>query len=344
MGTKFPNVIIRPRARWFLVVSAVAVLCGLAAPAVAGPALPRVEGPDVPTAGAPIAVVAFTDEVWNCSESMRHATIGVPAAYDRVVLEFSYDARTDPWDRLFAVTVGGAEALRGTTPRTDFTITKDITELGSLLPPGGTADIGLSVGSYVGEVSASVRLLFYADEPTAALVAPPADNVVAPFAVAGLDGNGDRLTSTAAFPAGAPSAANVELTLTGHGGEEFWYVGTNPVPRAFDVIVDGRVVATATALPYVYALLGFGNANANTACVGPGSSSTGDTVHPVMWWTVPRVLDAAGVHLGIGEIPPYRASITADDLALLAGDRTVEVVQRGGGGRWVTGLTFLLND
>lgn len=310
--------------------------------AQAGPALPHVAGPDVPAAGEPVAVTVFTGEVFSCTESIRHATVAVPAAYDRVVLEFSYEARTDPWDRLFGVTVGGAEVLRGTTPRADFTLTKDITEFGSLLPAGGVAEVGLAVGSYVGEVAASVRLLFYAGEVTAPLVTAPADTVVAPFALASLGGNGQRLTASTGFPAAAPGAATVEVTLSGHGSEEFWYQGTNPVPRSFDVVVDGTVVGTATAMPYVYALLGFGNANANTACVGPGTSTTGDTVHPVVWWTAPRVLDAAGVHLGIGEIPPYRASIDAAHLPLLVGDRTVEVVQRGGAGRWVTSLSLLL--
>lgn len=311
-------------------------------PAIAGPALPHVAGPDVPTAGEPVVVTAFTDEVFSCTESIRHATVAVPAVYDRVVIEFSYEARTDPWDRLFGVTVGGAEVLRGTTPRADFTLTKDITEYASVLPAGDVTDVGLAVGSYVGEVAASVRLFFYADEATAPLVAAPAAAVVAPFALASLGGNGQRLTAVAHFPAAPPAAATVEVTLSGHGSEEFWYQGTNPVPRSFDVVVDGTVIGTATAMPYVYALLGFGNANANTACVGPGTSTTGDTVHPVVWWTAPRVLDAAGVHGGIGEIPPYRASVDANHLSLLAGDRTVEVVQRGGAGRWVTSLSLLL--
>lgn len=290
-------------------------------------------------------MTAFEDEVFSCTESTRHSTIAVPSAYQRVVVEFSYESRTDPWDRLFGVTVGGAEVLRGTTPRTDFTVTKDITEFAAAMPAGGVADIGLAVGSYVGEVSASVRLHFYSAEPTAALVRPPAGHVIAPFALASLNGDGHRLAAEGvAFPAVAPAAASVEVTLSGHGSEEFWFGDTSPETRSFDVLVDGVVVTTATAMPYTYALLGFGNANANTACVGPGTSPTGDAVHPLMWWTAQRALDAAGVHAGVGEIPPYRATLDSAALALLAGDRTVEVVQRGGGARWITSLTFLLDD
>jgi hypothetical protein len=323
-----------------------AALLSAAAPAVAAPtAPPRFDGPDVPAVTTPIAVSAFTNEVFSCTEGFRHATIAVPATYDRVVLEFSYQARTDPWDRLFGVTIAGADALRGTTPRAEFTVKKDVTELGSLLPPGGTADIGLSVGSYVGEVAASVRLLFYASEPTATLVRPQADHVVAPFALAGLGGDGQRLTATGTvFPTNAPTAAAVELTLTGHGGEEFWYTADDPTPRSFDVVIDGTVIATATALPYTYALIGFGGPNANVACSGPGNAITGDTLHQFMWWGAQRGLDAAGVHLGVGEIPPYRTDVDPSALNLLAGNRTVEVVQHGGASIWITSLTFFTHD
>jgi hypothetical protein len=156
---------------------------------------------------------------------------------------------------------------------------------------------------------------------------------------------GQRLTAPGvAFAASPPAAADVELTLSGHGPEEFWYQGADHLPRSFDVVVDGTAVATATTLPYTYAQLGFGNANANTACSGPGNSVVGDTLHPVMWWAAQRALHLAGVHLGVGEIPPYRASIDAALLPLLAGTRTVEVVQHGGAATWVTSLTVLLND
>jgi hypothetical protein len=326
-----------------LALVAIAPLAAVMPAAQAAPnALPRIEGPDIPAVTKYIPVVAFDHEVFSCTEALRHSVVTVPAGYDRVVLEFTYQARTDPWDRLFSVSIDGAEVLRGTTPRTEFTVNKDVTEFGTLLPPGGTADIGLSVGTYVGEVNATVRLLFYADEPTAALVRPPASQVIAPFLLRGLDGEGQRLTAPdVAFPASAPAGADVELTLTGHGAEEFWY-RANPMPRAFDVVVDGTVIATATPLPYVYALLGFGNTNANTPCAGPGNAITGDTLHPVMWWGAQRALDLAGVHLGVGEIPPYRATVDAADLALLSGARTVEVVQHGGTAHWVTSLSFLL--
>jgi len=333
------------RGRWMSVAGLVAfVASGVPAGAAAAP--PDVTGPDIPAVTKPVAIAhPFTHEVFSCADEVRHATIAVPAAYNRVVLEFTYESRTDPWDRLFAVTIGGAEVLRGTTPRTDFKVQKDVTEFASLMPRGGIADVGLSVGSFVGEVAASVRVLFYAHDPTAALVRPPASAVIAPFALRELDGDGQRLTAPATqFPSAPPSSADVEITLSGHGDEEFWYQSNDPTPRTFDVVVDGTTIATATALPYSYALLGFGGPNANIACSGPGNSAEGDLLHPLMWWTAQRVLDLMGVHLGVGEIPPYRAHVTAKQLALLRGARTVEVVQHGGTARWVTSLAFLLES
>jgi len=326
------------------VAAAVVALGAAGVPAQAAPIPPSIEGPDIPAVTTATPVVAFADEVFSCTDTLRHATVTIPDRYNRVVLEFSSQARTDPWDRLFAVTINGVEVLRGTTPRTEFTVKKDITEFSSLLPAGGASDVGLSMGSFVGELSASVRLLFYADEPTAMLVRAPVDSVVAPFALASLGGDGQQLSAAVAFPAASPSSATVELTLTGHGDEEFWYTDSNPALRSFDVLVDGTVVASATALPYTYAFLGFGGPNANIPCSGPGNAITGDTLHPVLWWGAQRALDAAGVHLGVGEIPPYRAAIDASLLPLLAGNHTVSVQQHNGGGRWITGLTFLLNQ
>lgn len=322
-----------------------ALACALTVvPARATDAPPHVEGPDVPPATAPARrVVAFDGERFECAEEVRTRAIRVPrGAWDRIVLVFSSEPDGDPWDRLFGVAIEGVEVLRGTTPRTLFTIRRDVTEYAALLRPGALARISLRIGSYVGALEGSVTLEFHAGEPTAALVAPPVDEPVPAFAWRVLGGDGARERARVRFPRSAPSSATVEITLSGHGPEEFWYE-SSPVPRAFHVLVGGREVAVARAMPYVYALLGFGNSNANTPCVGPGTSSTGDRLHPVLWWSAHQALDVAGIHTGNGEIPSYRAEVAAADLALLRASRTVDVVQEGGEGNWVTSVSFLLD-
>lgn len=290
------------------------------------------QGPDVPTTGAPVAtVVAFDNETYSFTEGVRTRTVSVPAGpWDRVVVVFRGIPGGDPWDRFFGVGIGGAEVLRGTTPRADFTVRKDVTEFAGLLPPGGTAQVNLFYGSYVGAPRLTVKLEFHDDPETAGLVKPPADHVLRPFAWNYFGGHGATLQSTVAFPAAVPSRASVELSLTGHGGAEFWYQ-SNPVPRVFHVYVGDVEIARAYTLPYTYAFLGF--------CCG-----TITVVHVVMWWTGQQALDVVGVHGGVGEIPPYRAEVPAEHLHLLAGNQTVRVVQEGPTGYWVTGLNLLLHE
>ena len=127
--------------------------------------------------------------------------------------------------------------------------------------------------------------------------------------------------------------------MSNHGEEEAQFRG-----RLFRIYVDGQEIAIARAMPYTYAILGTGAANANAPCSGKATSAAGDAVHPVIWWTGQRAADQAGVHLGVGEIPSYRATVDASMLALLSGARTIEVVQIGGVAYWVTSLSFLMND
>ena len=320
----------------------VSIVAAIAPPAAALPGAPDVEGPDRPAATGATIVPVFDNESFTCTEAVRTKTVPIPAGdWNRVLLEFTSVPDGDPWDRLFGVAIGGVEVLRGTTPRTSFTLRKDVTEYARLLPPGGTADVSLFMGSYVGALRGSVTLELYAGEPTAALSRKPGEAVPA-FAFRSLTGRGSSIDAPVAFGGSAPASAVVELTMSGHSHEEFWYQRSPAARRLFHVFVDDREVATFVPMPYVYALAGFGNDNANTTCVGPGTSDEGDALHPLMWWTAQRALDAAGVHTGDGEIPPYHALIAPDDLALLAGARTVRIVQEGGFDRWVTSLSFLL--
>ncbi len=339
-----------------LIVAAVAAVAAVAGtPAQASPAVPYVEGPDRPPLTAPDQVLTVFDraEFDSCfGVGTRSQAITVPSVpakkphplgrirtWDRVFVELTAESAGDPWDRIFSVSIDGVEILRGTTPRVTFTVRRDITEYAALLPPGGTANVRLDLGTYVGAWLGTLKLEFYDDEPTAALVAPPHDAALGSFLLNGLSGDGSVLTTTTTFPAAAPEAAVVDLTVTNHGPDEAIFAG-----RTFHVFVDGREIATMRPAPYTYAILGFGASNANQACTGPATTPTGQTINGAMWWTAQQALDPAGVHTGPGEIPPYRAQVDAADLPLLTGTRTVEVRQEGGDPNWVTSLSFLLSS
>jgi hypothetical protein len=328
--------------------------------------LPYVQGPDIEPVTMPVRVIdVISDARWSCSETPAVRSFTVPVApsgngWDRIILQVESIQTGDPWDRLLIASINGAEMLRATTPRTRMTLRKDVTQYADLMPEGATIPASLSIGSYVGSIEGRLRLEFYDAEVTAALVAAPAARVIAPMLAR-------RITHTLVQPAStsasvdfgaAPTRALIDLTTSGHGAEEFWFQegGAVSVPerkvtrtRVFHIAVDGTEVGTATAMPYIYALLGFGGPNANIACVGPGNAAHGDALHPLMWWTVQRELDRAGLHVNSGEIPQYRIEITDPAvLALLSGERTVTVSVENmpsgpAAGVWITSLSFLLD-
>ena len=324
-----------------LLALAAAVL--FAAPAAnAAVATPYLEGPDRPPVTAPDQVVTVLNQARfdSCAGMGNHTqAVNVPSGtWDRVILELTAESDGDPWDRLFSVSIDGVEVLRGTTPRVTFTVRRDITEYASLLPPGGTANLRLNLDTYVGAWLGTVKLEFYGDEPTGALVARPWDRIDGAFLLAGLHGTGSTIQTTVNFPALPPVAATVDLTVTNHGADEAMFAN-----RSFRLYVDGREIATMQPVPYTYAIVGFGAANANSACSGPATTPSGQQVNGALWWTAQQAGDPLGVHHGPGEIPPYRAQVAAADLALLTGASTVEVRQDSGQSVWVTSLAFLLD-
>lgn len=293
----------------------------VAPPAVA---VPR-QGPDAPFTTTPVAVVqAFTDEVFSFTQSPHKTVVDVPnVAFNRIQVEMSARPDGDPWDRLFGVAVAGAEVLRGTTPRAPFTVRREITDYSAALAAGGRAEVSLMFSTYVGRQIASVTLNFYNEDSP--LVSGGGGAVVG----AGLWdylGRGTH-SSTVGFPDAVAASATLEMTMSGHGAEEFWYLPG--APRRFHVLVDGQEIAVMTPMPYVYALVGF-------------DGSTGTAAHPYMWWTAQRAADESGVHTGVGQIPSYRASIPYWAMSLLRGSRNVSVVSDNSGDFWVTSLTFLI--
>lgn len=292
---------------------------------------------DIPAVTAPVVVTAFQDEHWGFTEGGRTRLITVPVsptgAWDRIVMVYreypSQNAATqDPWDRLCSAGIAGVEVLRCTTPRTDFTLRKDVTEFASLLPQGQQVGIIANTGTYAGDGQwVTVKLEFYAAEPTKLAVKAPAASVVPAWYYRGLCAFGSGLAQTVEFPADAPADATAEILLSGHGTDEFWWETT--VQPVFRLLVDGQEIGQVYPAPYLYAFIGFYG---------------GDyTLHPYMWWTAQQGLDIAGVHTGVGEIPPYRVSILPTDLPLLTGARTVQLVGENGSCYWPSSVHFLMN-
>jgi hypothetical protein len=192
----------------------------------------------------------------------------------------------------------------------------------------------MHLGTWVaGHILASVRIDFYQNEPTAAL-APAAFDAVHPAAMWAYMGGGSVAGADITFPDQAPERVVVQVVTSGHGpAGEFWWMETPPAVASFRVLVDGEDVGHLTAMPYVYALVGFSP-----------SFVTDSVVHPVVWWSAFRAADVAGVHVGVGEIPAYRAEVDAEMLPLFTGARRVEIVQDTGAGSWVTSLAVLVDE
>lgn len=311
--------------------------------------------PDPLTSGTATREAIALDHVsWSFTEGLRSGVMTVPSLpqpnglggvkrpkkprlWDRVELVFENQQPGDPFDRVFGVAVDGVELLRGTTPRVDFQLLKDVTEVRSLFVPGTQVTVTALNGTYIGSQITTVRFRFY-DSTADLTLTTPAKTVLPVVTFGSLVGNACRVGTTMHFPAKAPGTASIDVFASGHGSEEFWYApgvnsNTEPDPRVFHVLVDGVEVGKVVGMPYVYALAGF------------DTTSPLSATHEPTWWTAQYVLDRAGLHSGTGEIAGYRIDVPPALLGLLKGERYVEIVQENGGygtGRWITSARVLL--
>ncbi len=283
------------------------------------------QGPEIPTTGAAVhSLHPIIAHVHTGLETYRVNATVPTGDWNRVMLTLRSWPKNDPWDRTFHVGVGPAVLLHGTTPRTNFTVVRDITAYTALFT-NGTFQVWSRLESYVGDgIILDVSLDFYMDTNAHH---PAAKAVVTPITIGDIGGAGTYAWGNATFPATTPSKVTLELFTSGHTQDgEFWYqTGRTDVPT-FRVYVDDQPVAYVEALPYVYALIGFDTPAVDQA-----------------WWTVPMATDAAGVHLVTGEIPPYRADLPAALAPLFTGHHLVRVVQETHAGYWPTSLNVLLD-
>lgn len=302
---------------------------------------PTAPDPDMAPETQPDATLSpFVEETWSNEVSLRERSFRIPKVpgilqWDRVVLTFTNRQPGDAYDRLVSVQAGGLELLRMTTPRTPYQVQKDVTEVARALKPGRKVTFGILNGGYptLPDVPAqqisTVRFDFYADEPTASRF-QFARQAIPAITGRWLDGHGCREEAVVDLGSGPQSTSTIDITLSGHGSEEFWFCAAcnsneEVVPRAFHVLVDGTPIGRAISLPYVYALAGF------------TQRDTPHPAHPVLWWTAQREMDKLGVHTGVAEIPPFRLEVPADKLALLRGERRITLIQDGGARRGYTG-------
>ena len=309
--------------------------------AAADPFLPHFEGPELPPVGEPDAVVRpFVDEVWKKAGNTRGRAFTVPVPpsgdgqWDRVILTFDSHPVGDPYDRLVVIMIDGTEVLRGTTPRTEFTVEKDITEYLSLLTPGRNAHVQLKLSSWLGDgLTGGISLAFHDEDLTGHRV--PFQHTAPVWTRQTITATRGEIEGTVALPDVVPGSATMEIGFSGHGQEgEFWYLNGPTDPPQFAVDIDGVEVGTILPPLWIYALIGFSTADGDN---GPG------------FWAAQRALDAAGLSHGWGVIPPLRLEIAEEHLPLVTGDATVTIrrtsdpVDTQGGGNFDFSTAFLLD-
>jgi hypothetical protein len=289
-------------------------------------------GPVVPGVGLPVATLPAIVNFLHTGDFVHHAIVDTPVAdWNRVILIVHSKPNQDPWDRTLRVGIAGTQVLHGTTTRGDFTIHRDITEYASLLR-SPTADIWTRIDSFVCcGIFVDVTLEFYND-PVGPAQKQPFDRIESPMRMRGM-GIG-TITATYTFADQAPGSGVIEFFTSGHGqAGEFWWMNlADHNPPQFDLYVDDAYAGTVLALPYIYALIGF------------GGGGLANTINQLMWTPAQTIQDAAGVHFVSGQIPPYRAQIPDDVLPLLSGTHVVKVVHTHHGGFWWASMNFLVND
>ncbi|XBI26140.1 hypothetical protein VPH35_050924 [Triticum aestivum] len=190
------------------------------------------------------------------------------------VLEWRADCHGVQYDRIFGVWLGGAELLRGSTaePRpggVTWSVHKDVTKYASLLAAGNST-LAVYLGNliddtYNGVYYANLTLHLYfrrkaqltsADSSPADLIVPVSRSLPLDDGLWFVVQNKTDVESTrVAVPANAYRAV-LEVYVSSHYSDEFWYMNTpdqNGPFREVTVLLDGDVVGAVWPFPVIYA-------------------------------------------------------------------------------------------
>jgi hypothetical protein len=332
-------------------------------------------------AGSRHLVVIAGQRIPQGGSGTTSASYDFAGPWSHATIDFSDIPVCDPWDRLFSVDVDGVEILRGTTPRTAFTVRYDVTPYVRLLTGTHTVTVHLAnywEAQYSDCGTAPEDFVNQWHQVTVAFdVTPGAAPANAPSAfVVGwhlalledpggdpgcADANPDGIDATTpvTIPAGPFTHATFYGYVTSHNCEEQWFL--NPLPtqkgtalgtcaagmllacarRKTHVLVDGRQVAVWYPKPYTYAFQGEVGGETPIARLD-GTPLAGTTEHQLQWWTVQKLENERGVYTGVGVIPPYAFDLTPFLRLLRTGTHTIEIRIDGGDSYWITSGELLL--
>jgi hypothetical protein len=257
---------------------------------------PRTAAPAIERPGGPSCTVRIVDNKFVNFDPFQGA-YAPPAQctgpWAKVVLTLSGAVKGRQFDRLGRLAIGGVTVFKTSTPEPSvdgikWTVEKDVTGYGPLLraPQSVTMWLGNVVDdTYTGILDIQVDLTFY----SGAAPAGTPDDVLAvdQNGLVTVPRNSERL------------AAQVYVTGSGGGCEEFWYLAAPPSTgyscaadagpyREVQVLIDGQVAGIAAPYPHIY---------------------TGGWSNPFLWYAVPapRAFDVKPIEY---DLSPFTGRLT----------------------------------
>jgi hypothetical protein len=273
------------------------------------------------------------------------------------------------------------EILRGTTPRTSFSVAYDVSPYARLLTGVHTVTVHLAnyweaqysdCGTDPGDGANQWHQVTVGFDLTPGDLAPGAtSSYVVGWSNALLENPGGDPGCTDVNPDGIDDTRSITIPegsfthaafygyITSHNCEEQWFL--NPVPtstgtpagtcaaaalidcarRTTHLLIDGTEVARWNPKPYTYAVAGQVGGETPSSRFN-GTPLEGTSVHELTWWTAQKEENDNGVYTGVGIIPPYVLDLSAFVGTLTTGEHTIELRIDGGDSYWITSGELLL--
>ncbi|WP_117211517.1 peptide-N4-asparagine amidase [Allorhizocola rhizosphaerae] len=253
---------------------------------------PRVAAPPIPKPPGRSCTVRIVDNQFKSFDPFE-GTFAPPAGcagpWAKVVLTMHAAVKGRQFDRLGHLAIGGVTVFKTSTPQPSpegirWTVEKDITAYSPIL--GAPQPVMMRLDNvvdetYTGILDVQVDLTFWPG-------APPEG------------GPDDVLTPGVALPRNTERLlAEVYVTGSGGGCEEFWYITAPPSSgyscpadngpyREVQILVDGQVAGIAAPFPHIY---------------------TGGWSNPFLWYVIPapRAFDVAPV---VYDLSPFVGRLT----------------------------------